>query len=233
MQQTSNKMNIRLEQPSDYHAAEHLTREAFWNVYAPGCVEHFVLHHYRNNPNFIPELDFVMEKGGTLIGHIMYSKATIVKEDGSILPAWTFGPISIHPDYQRKGFGLKLLKYSMEKARAMGVGVLCMEGNLAFYQHAGFVVASTLNIHYHAEPKEADVPYFLAQELIPGYLNGIEGTYHTPKGYYIAFGQPQAFEEFESTFPHKERKILEGQLMTDSMHPQTGDDLEKEIKRKF
>ena len=111
--------------------------------------------------------------------------------------------------------------------------MLCMEGNLAFYQHAGFVVASTLNIHYHAEPKEADVPYFLAQELIPGYLNGIEGTYHTPKGYYIAFGQPQAFEEFESTFPHKERKILEGQLMTDSMHPQTGDDLEKEIKRKF
>ena len=71
-------MNIRLEQPSDYHAAEHLTREAFWNVYAPGCVEHFVLHHYRNNPDFIPELDFVLEEGGTLIGHIMYSKATIV-----------------------------------------------------------------------------------------------------------------------------------------------------------
>ena len=192
-------MNIRLEQPADYRKVENLTREAFWNVYAPGCVEHYVLNLYRNNPDFIPELDFVMEEdsfqqtqynlssptGKKIIGHVMFSKAKIVKEDGTILPAWTFGPISIHPDYKRKGYGLKLLQYALEKAKAMGIGVICMEGNIDFYKHAGFVVASTLGIHYHAEPKENEVPYFLAQELIPGYLNGIEGTYHTPKGYYV------------------------------------------------
>jgi len=146
---------------------------------------------------------------------VMYSKAEIVRDDGGILPAWTFGPISIHPDYKRKGYGLKLLNHSIGKARDMGIGVLCMEGNIHFYKHAGFVLASTLNIHYHAEPKESEVPYFLAQELIPGYLNGVEGTYHTPKGYYVAFENPEAFEEFEATFPEKEKKTQEGQIVGD------------------
>ena len=209
-------INIRLEQPADYREVENLTREAFWNVYAPGCVEHYVLNQYRNNPDFIPELDFVMEAENVIIGHVMFSKAEIVKEDGTTLPAWTFGPISIHPDYKRKGYGLRLLKYALEKAREMGVGVICMEGNIDFYKHAGFVVASTLGIHYHAEPKGNEVPYFLAQELIPGYLSdGIGGTYHTPKGYYVAFENKEAFEAFEATFPKKEKKKQEGQIVDD------------------
>lgn len=212
-------MNIRLEQPADYREAENLTREAFWNVYAPGCVEHFVLHHYRNNPDFIPELDFVMEEDGKIIGHVMFSKASIECLDGSTLQAWTFGPISIHPDYKRKGYGLKLLNYSIEKARELGVGVLCMEGKIDFYKHAGFVLASSLNIHYHAEPADAIVPYFLAKEVIPGYLNGKEGIYHTPKGYYIAYENPEAFEQYESTFPYKEKKVQEGQLADDCLTP--------------
>lgn len=210
-------MTIRLEEPKDYREVENLTREAFWNVYAPGCVEHYVLHQYRTNPDFIPELDFVMEDEGKIIGHVMYSKADIIKENGSILPAWTFGPISILPEYKRKGFGLLLLRYSIDKAREIGVGVLCMEGNIEFYKHAGFVLASSLNIHYHAEPKDAVVPYFLAQELIPGYLNGIEGTYYTPKGYYVAFDNPKDFEEFEAGFPAKEKSVQEGQIVDDCM----------------
>ena len=56
-------MNIRLEQPKDYREVENLTREAFWNVYHPGCTEHYVLNQYRTNQDFIPELDFVMEEG--------------------------------------------------------------------------------------------------------------------------------------------------------------------------
>ena len=208
-------MNIRLEQPSDYREVESLTREAFWNVYAPGCVEHYVLHQYRSDPNFIPELSFVMETENSkpiIIGHVMFSKAEIVKEDGTSLPAWTFGPISIHPDYKRKGYGLELLNYALRKASEMGIGVICMEGNIDFYKHAGFVLASSLHIHYHAEPKDAEVPYFLAKELIPGYLNGIEGTYHTPKGYYVAFENPYDFEAFETKFPSKEKKRQEGQI---------------------
>lgn len=206
-------MIIRTERPTDYREVENLTREAFWNVYRPGCLEHFVLHHYRRNPDFIPELSLVMEAYHQIIGHVMYSRAQIIGEDGRILPAWTFGPISIHPLYQRQGYGLRLLRHSLTMARGMGVGVVCMEGNIDFYGHAGFVLASRLGIHYHAEPKESIVPYFLAKELIPGYLNGIEGTYHTPKGYYVADEQPQAFEAFDATFPPKEKLRLPGQLV--------------------
>ena len=205
-------MNIRLEQPADYREVENLTREAFWNVYRPGCVEHYVLHRYRDDPAFIPQLDFVMEEGGRLIGHVMFSKAEIALADGGILSSWTFGPISIHPDFKRKGYGLTLLNHALEKARALGVGFLCMEGNIAFYGHAGFDLASKLNIHYHDEPPEADVPYFLARELILGYLHGIEGTYHPPKGYFVADEDPAGFAAFEATFPAKAKAFQPGQL---------------------
>ena len=205
-------MEIRLEQPQDYREVENLTREAFWNVYRPGCTEHYVLNRFRDNPDFIPELDLVMEEDGRIIGHVMFSKAQIIKKDGSTLPSWTFGPISIHPDYKRKGYGLKLLQHALEKAREMSIGVLTMEGNIDFYKHAGFVLASSLNIHYHAEPEDAVVPYFLAQELIPGYLDGIEGTYTPPMGYFVADMDPEAFEAYESTFPPKEKTLQPGQL---------------------
>ncbi len=208
-------MNIRLEQPKDYREVENLTREAFWNVYRPGCTEHFVLNQYRTNPDFIPELDFVMEEDNRIIGHVMFSKAELVLDDGRHVPSWTFGPISIHPDYKRKGYGLKLLQYALEKAREMGVGFICMEGNIDFYKHAGFCLASKFNIHYHDFPKDAEVPFFLAQELIPGWLkeNGItEATYCPPKGYFVADENPEAFEAYEATFPKKVKLSLPGQL---------------------
>ena len=205
-------MNIRLEQPGEQRAVENLTREAFWNVYRPGCTEHYVLNQYRTNPDFIPELNLVMEEDGRLIGHVMFSRAELVLDDGTKRPSWTFGPISIRPDYQHKGYGLKLLQHALEKARQLGIGFLCMEGNINFYRHAGFDLASKLGIHYHAEPRNAEVPYFLAQELIPGWLNGIEATYCPPRGYFVADEHPEAFAAYEATFPAKEKHLLPGQL---------------------
>ena len=215
-------MTIRLERPEDYRAVEELTRESFWNVYRPGCTEHFVLNQYRSNPDFIKELDFVMEEDGRIIGHIMFSRAELVLEDGPgqasqlrTVPSWTFGPICIHPDYKRKGYGLQLLQYALAKAKEYGVGFLCMEGSIDFYKQAGFGLASALNIHYHSEPKEAVVPYFLAQELIPGWLKAHEiqeATYCPPKGYFVADAHPEAFEQYEATFPKKEKDFGPGQL---------------------
>ena len=208
-------MKIRLENPADYREVENLTREAFWNVYRPGCTEHFVLNRYRSNPDFIPELDFVMEEDGRIIGHVMFSKAILVLPDGTRKSSWTFGPICIHPECKRKGYGLKLLTYALGKAREMGVGFLCMEGNIDFYRHAGFGLASKLGIHYHAEPREAEVPYFLAQELIPGWLknNGItEATYCPPRGYFVADECPEKFNAYEATFPAKEKTLRPRQL---------------------
>ena len=213
-------MNIRLENSADYRDVENLTREAFWNVYRPGCTEHYVLNQYRNNPDFIPELDFIMEEEGRLIGHVMFSKAELILPDGSHKPSWTFGPISIHPNFKRKGYGLKLLNYALGKAREIGVGFLCMEGNIDFYKHAGFGLASEFNIHYHDIPDDADASFFLAQELIPGWLmaNGIaEATYCPPRGYFVADENPEAFEMYEATFPPKEKLRLPRQLTYDNV----------------
>ena len=170
---------IRLETKEDYRAVENLTRESFWNVYRPGCMEHYVLHCYRNDPAFVPELDFVMELGGELIGQVIYVRSEIECDDGRTLPIMTFGPIGIAPAYKRQGYGKQLLNYSMEKAREMGAGALAITGNIDFYGKSGFVPAKTKGVRYADDP-EAD--YFLIKELKPGFLDGVSGTYKTPMG---------------------------------------------------
>lgn len=203
---------IRRECAADYRIVENLTRESFWNVYQPGCTEHFVLNRYRDRPEFIPELDFVLELGDEIIGHVMFSKAEILADDGRSIPILTFGPISIAPAYKRQGYGRALLSYALDKAREQGYGAVFMEGNIDFYKHCGFGLASRLNIHYHAEPRESEVPYFLGMELQKGCLAGVEGVYHTPRAYYAAIDDPQGFELYESGFPSKEKLTLPGQL---------------------
>lgn len=205
----SDDIIIRRETPADYDTVEHLTREAFWNVYRPGCTEHYVVHVLRNDPAFVPELDLVMERNGQLIGHVMYMRAKITADDGRELPVMTFGPISIHPDFQRRGLGKRLLDKSMERAGELGTGALCIEGNIAFYGKSGFVVAGTRGIRYHGEPEQEIVPNFLLKELRAGFLDGVTGVYHTPQGYYV--DETEA-EVFDRNFPHKEKLKLPGQL---------------------
>ena len=127
-------MQIRLEEPKDWREVETLTREAFWNEYRPGCTEHYVLNKYRSNPDFITELDLVLEEDGKIIGHVMFSKAPdlIPEGEGTVKKCWTFGPISIHPHYKRKGYGKILLAHALDKAKEMGIGVICMEGKIGF-----------------------------------------------------------------------------------------------------
>ena len=95
---------IRLETKDDYRAVENLTRESFWNVYQPGCMEHYVLHCYRDDPAFVPDLDFVMELGGEMIGQIIYVRSEIDCDDGRKVPIMTFGPIGVAPAYKRQGY---------------------------------------------------------------------------------------------------------------------------------
>ena len=206
-------ITIRLETKDDYRNVENLTREAFWNVYRPGCMEHYVLHRYRDDPAFVPELDFVMELDGELIGQVIYVRSEIDCGDGRKVPIMTFGPIGIAPAYKRQGYGKRLLDYSMEKARDMGAKALAITGNIDFYGKSGFVVASTKGIRYaDADPDDTVVPYFLIKELETGFLDSITGTYHDPESYLVAERDPEGFEAFEARFPPKEKKKLPGQI---------------------
>ena len=204
------KTIIRKETPEDYREVENLVRESFWNVYRPGCLEHFVIHELRNDPAFVQELDFVMEAGGKIIGQNMFMHAVIAADDGRQIPIMTMGPICIANAFKRQGYGKKLLDYSLEQAKALGCGALCFEGNIGFYGKSGFVYASEKGIRYHGLPEGADASFFLCRELIPGYLDGITGEYAPPQGYFV---DEAACEEFDKDFPPKEKLKLPGQLI--------------------
>ena len=203
---------IRLEKKEDYRETENLVRESFWNVYRPGCVEHYVLNKLRDDKDFVKELDFVMECGGVLIGQNVFVKAVIKADDGRDIPVMTMGPICITPTLKRCGYGKMLLDYSIEKAKELGCKAVCFEGNIDFYGKSGFDYASKFSVRYHGLPEGADSSFFLLKELEKGYLYGITGEYATPKGYFAPQENPEDFEKYESTFPPKTKIKVPGQL---------------------
>ena len=204
-----NDYTIRLERKEEHRTVETLVRESFWNVYRPGCLEHFVLHQLRDDPAFVPELDFVLVKDGEIIGQNMFMRAVIKADDGRELPIMTMGPICIAPALKRQGWGKTLLDYSLEKAAELGCGALCFEGNIGFYGKSGFRHASEYGIRYHGLPEGADASFFLCKELIPGYLDGVTGEYGPPQGYFV---DEAAAEEFDKNFAPKVKLKLPGQL---------------------
>ena len=205
----TNDYIIRLEEPKDRREVENLIREAFWNVYRPGCSEHYVIHVLRSDPAFVKELDFVMVKDGCLIGQNMFMRTIIEADGGRVIPVLTMGPICITPELKRKGYGKALLDYSLEKATELGFGAVLFEGNIGFYGKCGFTYAREFGIRYHDLPEDTDDSFFLCKELIPGYLDDVTGVYQTPQGYYV---RDCDVEEFDKGFPSKQKLKRPGQL---------------------
>ena len=205
----TNDVMIRNEEKGEYREVENLIRESFWNVYRPGCSEHYVIHVLRDDPAFVKELDFVMEKDGRLIGQNVFVRTVINADDGRDIDVLTMGPICIAPELKRKGYGKLLLDYSLEKAAEMGFGAVLFEGNIDFYGKSGFDYARKFGIRYHDLPEGADDSFFLCKELIPGYLDEVIGVYQTPQAYYV---DDADVNEFDRMFPEKEKLKLPGQI---------------------
>lgn len=206
-----NKNNIvfRLERKEEYRQVEALVRESFWNVYRPGCVEHYLLHLLRGHSDFVPELDIVMLEDGKIIGQNVFVKTVIRADDGRNIPIMTMGPVCVANELKRQGYGKMLLDYSLAKAAEAGCGALCFEGNIDFYGKSGFSFAENFGIRYHGLPEGADASFFLCRELIDGYLDGITGEYATPYAYLIDETEAEAFDK---SFPYKEKLKLPGQI---------------------
>lgn len=200
---------IENEKASEQFEVENLVRESFWNVYRPGCLEHYVLHLMRNDENFVKELDFVLKLNGKIIGQNVFYKTELRLDSGEKLPILTMGPICIAPEYKRKGFGKILLDFSLEKAKKMGFGAVCFEGNIDFYGKSGFCFARNFGIRYHGLPDGEDDSFFLCKELKPNYLKDVKGEYATPEIYMVSEDDA---ESFDKNFPKKEKMVLPGQL---------------------
>ena len=183
---------IRNEEEKDYQTVERITREAFYNMYIPGCTEHYLVNVMRSHKDFIPELDFVMEVDGEVIGNIMYTKSWLTDDDGGQKQIITFGPVSIAPEHQRKGYGKRLMQHSFEKAVSLGYDVIVIFGTPMNYVSSGFKSCKKYNICLEGGKFPAAM---LVKELIPGALDGKRRYYHDSPVMTVSEEDAAAFDE--------------------------------------
>lgn len=193
-------MIIRREEPQDYEIVETITRNAFYNLYVPGCVEHYLVHTMRGHEDFIPELDFVLELDGEIVGYIMYTKATLTDAQGQEKNILTFGPLCIAPEHQRRGFGKMLMQHSFEKALAMGYDTIVIFGMPSNYVSSGFVSCKKHNVCVQGDKFPAAM---LVKELKPGALDGRKWYYADSP---VMAVLPEDANAYDDTLPPKERK---------------------------
>ncbi len=198
-------IRIRNEEESDYEIVEKITRQAFWNLYVPGCNEHYLVHMMRSHEDFVPELDLVIEVDGQIIGNIMYTKAKLVDASGNEKEILTFGPVCILPEYQRMGYGKMLIEDSFERAVALGYDVIVIFGNPGNYVGRGFKSAKKYNVCL-----ENDIfpSAMLVKELKPDVLDGRKWFYHDSPVMKI---DEEDAERFDAGLEKMEKKIQPSQ----------------------
>lgn len=185
-------IKIRNEEESDYKKVEEITRKAFWNLYIPGCIEHYLVHVMRPHKDFLPELDFVIEADDQVIGNIMYTKTKLIDESGEEKVILTFGPVCILPEYQRKGYGKKLMEYSFEKARTLGYDVIVIFGSPNNYVSLGFKSCKKYNVCLENGTYPSAM---MVKELKPDALDGRKRVYYQSPVFEVDEQEAQRFDE--------------------------------------
>lgn len=193
-------LKIRKETEADYQRVEEITRKAFYNMYMPGCVEHYLVHIMRSHRDFIPELDFVLELDGEVVGNIMYTKVKLTDENGQEKEIVTFGPVSVLPEYQRKGYGKQLIEYSFEKAAALGYEAVVIFGSPANYVSRGFQSCRKYKVCVENGTYPAAM---LVKELVPGALDGRTWIYKESPAMQI---REEDAKRFDDTLEKMEKK---------------------------
>ncbi len=201
------KLLLRPEMPEDYAQVEAMTREAFWNVYRPGCVEHYLLHILRDSEGYLPDLHIVAELEGEIVGSIVYSRSGVMSEAGERLRTLTFGPLTVLPSHQRRGIGSRLIEATLGMARELGEAAVIITGSPDYYQRFGFQAAG----HYGICLSDRSSPdYLMALPLYEGALDGRGGVYREDAAFEGL--DLQAVQMFDRGFPKKEKLVLPGQL---------------------
>lgn len=202
-------MIIRLEEEKDYFETENLTREAFWNVYREGCFEHLIIHNLRKDKSFVKELDYCIEIDNKIIANIVYAKGKLKLENGNIREILIFGPVSVLPKYQKKGYGEKLINYTIEKAKELGFDAIVIMGNPNYYKKFGFESCSKYKIYYEGLDKNEEAPFFMIKILNDNNIENLKGIYSDPDCYKA---DEKELEEFDKKFPFKIKEKIEGQI---------------------
>ena len=191
---------IRLENQDDYYIVENLTREAFWEMPGrpSGCNEHYLVNILRQSSDFIKELDYVALVDNKIVGHIIYTKSKIIDSDKNEHGIISFGPVSVLPDYQKKGIGTKLINFTLAKAKELGYRAVMIYGHPEYYPRFGFKNAGEYKVTT-SDGKNFDA--FMICELYSGSLNGITGCGHESPVFYNI--NPEDVKLFDKKFPPK------------------------------
>jgi len=192
-------IEIRIEESKDYRTVEELTRKAFWNLHTPGCNEHFLVHKLRSHNDFIPELDFVAVKDNVVIGNIMYANSYLLDDNNEKLDTITFGPVSVHPNYQRQGIGSKLISHSIDIATKMGHNAIITYGNPSNYCKFGFKGSKTYNV---STPERRFPCSLLVKELKTGILSKQNWRFFESEAYDPNMDE---FDDYEASFEKMEK----------------------------
>lgn len=198
-------LNIRNERETDYMTVEEITRKSFYNLYVPGCTEHYLVHIMRRHEDFIPELDFVIELDGRVIGNIMYTKARLVDESGLEKEILTFGPVCVLPEYQRMGYGKMLIEHSFKRAAELGYDTIVIFGSPANYVSRGFKSCKKYNVCVEGGKYPAAM---MVKELQAGVLDGRRWFYHDSP---VMSFDMQAAQSYDDGLEKMEKKYLPGQ----------------------
>jgi len=198
--------SCRPEEEGDFRETENVIREAFWDVYKPGCDEHLIAHKLRASQAFVPELDYVACEGARLVGNIMYSRARVIDERGDSEEVLCLGPIAVLPERQGSGIGAALMAETLLRARELGFRGVFLYGNPGYYARFGFVDARRFTVQTSAG-ENAD--YFMGLELRGGSLAGISGRFHEDSVFMV--GEDE-LEDFERGFPAREKHRTPTQL---------------------
>lgn len=201
-------MNLLVKQISqnDFAITVNITREAFWNVYKPSCSEHLVLHNLRKSQSYVKELDLVAFYNDQIVGHIISTKARVVDSQNKEFEVLCVGPLSVLPDFQKKGIGGKLLEESIKIARGLGFRGMILFGNPDYYHRFGFRNAKEFEIttkdYQNYEP-------FMALELLANALADVKGRFVEDESFNV---NEDELNEFEKQFPYKEKLVTDTQL---------------------
>ncbi len=198
-------IQIRNEEEKDYKRVEEITRKAFWNLYIPGCNEHYLVHVMRSHKDFLPKLDLVIEADHQIIGNIMYTKAKLVDEYGEEKEILTFGPVCIMPEYQRMGYGKMLMEHSFEQAAALGYDVIVIFGNPNNYVSRGFKSCKKYNVCLENGTYPSAM---MVKELNPEALDGRKWVYYDSPVMKI---DEQEAERFDEGLERREKKYQPSQ----------------------
>jgi predicted N-acetyltransferase YhbS len=202
---SNTNLAIRNENENDYRTVEEMVRETFWNLYVPGCNEHFVLHNLRNSSDFIPELDFVAEIEGQIVGQIVYSRGRLKYTHGAEKEVVSFGPVSVLPAFQKQGIGSSLITHTINLAREMRFPAICIYGDPRYYSRFGFICAEKYEI------KTADGKFAVALQVLElqrGALANMPGRFIESAAFEL---DESEFAQYDATFPFKEKKETDSQ----------------------